>query len=144
MSPKLKNFFQRWVINTFAVAVAASLVKGIHYDTTTALIIASFLLGILNTFLRPLLLLLSLPLLVFTLGLFTLFINAFLLHLVGSLMNSFHVDSFSAAFWGGLIISLISLVLNSLTGTGNSRITIHRGGPPPNRRDDGNGPVIDV
>jgi len=143
MSPRLREFLQRWIINTFAVAVAASVVHGIHYDTITGLIIASFLLGILNAFLRPLLLLLSLPLLILTLGIFTFFINAFLLYLVGSLMKSFHVDSYSAAFWGGLVISLISLILNSLPGTGNSRITIRRGGPPPRRHDD-DGPVINV
>ena len=77
MSPALKKFIQRWLINTLAVLVATQIVRsGIHYDSITGLLIATLLLGILNTFLRPVLLFLSLPLLVFTLGLFTLVINA--------------------------------------------------------------------
>ncbi len=144
MSPKLKEFLLRWLNNTVAVFVATCVIKGIHYDTIPGLIVATFLLGILNTFLRPLLMFLSLPLMIFTLGLFTLIINACLLYFVGSVVNTFHVDTFSAAFWGALIISLISLALNALTGTSNARIQVRRG-PPPNRRDDGgSGPVIDV
>jgi putative membrane protein len=80
-----------------------------------------------------------------TLGLFALVINAGLLYLVGYVVKGFHVTNFGAAFWGALVIALISLVLNSLTGTGDSRKRIRRGGPPPpNRRDGGGGPVIDV
>ena len=87
---------------------------------------------------------LSLPLLILTLGLFTLIINACLLYFVGSVVSAFHVDTFWDAIWGALIISLISLALNSLTGASNLRVQVRRG-PPPNRRDDGgSGPVIDV
>lgn len=144
MSPKLKDFLLRWLNSTVAVFVATCVIKGIHYDTIPGLIVATFLLGILNTFLRPLLMLLSLPLMIFTLGLFTLVINAALLYFVGSVVNSFHVDSFSAAFWGALIISLISLALNSLTGTSNVRYQVRRRSPPSDRGGDGGGPVIDV
>lgn len=143
MSPKLKSFLLQWVNNTVAVFVAASIVKGIQYDNFLGLITGSFLLGILNTFVRPVLRFLSVPLIIFTLGLFYFIINAFMLYVVGSLLNSFRVESFKAAFWGALIISFISLVLNSLTGTGNSRIQIRRSEPPRNS-DDGGGPVIDV
>ena len=144
MSPKLKIFLQRWLINTAAVLVAASLVKGIRFDTL-GLLAGTFLLGILNTFLRPLLMLLSLPLMIFTLGLFTLVINAFLLYLVGSILSNFHVDSFWSAFWGDLIISIVSEVLYSLTGSGDSRIRVQRGNRPPDHPDQGgDGPIIDV
>ncbi len=144
MSPKLKYFLLQWLNNTAAVFVATCVIKGIHYDNVSGLVVATFLLGILNTFLRPLLRLLSLPLMIFTLGLFTLVINACLLYFVGSVVNSFHVDSFSSAFWGGLIISLISLALSSLTGTGSARIQVRRGTRPPDHLDGGGGPVIDV
>lgn len=143
MSPKLRKFLLQWLNNTVAVFVATWVIKGIHYDTVTALIVATFLLGILNTFLRPLLQVLSLPLMILTLGLFTLVINACLLYFVGYLVNGFHVDSFWSAFWGGLVISLISMALNALIGTGNTRIQIRRGTHPPDRFD-GGGPVIDV
>ncbi|MGZ4962576.1 MAG: hypothetical protein ACXWC8_08495, partial [Limisphaerales bacterium] len=60
--------------------------------------------------------------------------------------NHFHVQGFGAAFWGGLVISLTTLVLNSLTGTGRSRVRFQRPSepPPPPRRSNDDGPVIDV
>ena len=143
MSPALKKFLQTWLINTVAVLVAAQLVSGIHYDSRTGLIVATLVLGILNAFLRPLLLFLALPFLIVTLGLFTIVINALLLYWVGNLVTHFHVDSFWSAFWGALIISIVSLFLNALIGVRQARIVVRRG-PSPGRHDDGGGPVIDV
>ena len=146
MSPRLKRFIQTWVINTLAVAVVVAIVPGIHYDKTLDLIVAALLLGILNAFLRPVLLLLALPLLIFTLGLFILVINALLLYFVGFLMRPhFYVDSFWSAFWGAVIISVVSLVLNALTGSSESRMEFRRGRRrPPGSGPSGGGPVIDV
>jgi putative membrane protein len=145
MATDFKPFLQRWVITTLAVLVAANVVKGIHYDSIGGLLAASLLLGILNAFLRPIMLLLSLPLLILTLGLFTLVINALLLYFVGWLVQPFHVESFWAAFWGALVISLISLVVNSMLGIGNARVEVNRGRKAsPKRKDDGEGPIIDV
>ena len=143
MSAALKNFVQRWLINTVAVMVAALIIPGIECHSITALFVTSLLLGILNALLRPLLWLLSLPLVILTLGLFTLVINALLLYFVGYLVKSFVVADFWAAFWGALIISLVSLVLNSITGTGDSRIEFRRE-QSRSGKDDGDGPVIDV
>jgi len=141
----VKKFLQRWIITTLAVLVAAHIVAGIHYDTRTGLIVATLVLGILNAVVRPIMVLFSLPLLIFTLGLFWFVINALLLYWVGQHIKDFHVDDFWAAFWGALIISLVSLLLNILTGTGNARIQFQRGNkPPPPPKDDGKGPVIDV
>ncbi len=149
MSPPLKRFLQRWLTNTIAVLVAANVIPGIEYETLAGLLVASLVLGVLNALLRPLLLLLSLPLVVFTLGLFTLVINALLLMLVGQLVKPFHVETFWAAFWGGLIISLVSLVLNTFTGTGEKRIELHSRTSRSHRHDHdgpgpGAGPIIDV
>jgi putative membrane protein len=146
MPPKLKEFLIRWVITTVGVLVAAHLVPGIHYDRGNweALFVATLVLGLLNAFLRPLLLLLSLPLLVFTLGLFTLVINAGLFYLVGQLIKGFHVENFGAAFWGALVISIVSIALQLLTGTGNTRIRIRRGRRGRSGPNDGDGPIIDV
>ena len=141
---RLKRFIQSWVINTFAVLVAVTLLPGIHYERTVDLFLASLLLGILNAFLRPLLLFLALPLLIFTLGLFTFVINALLLYFVGWILPGFHVRGFWWAFGGALIISFVSLVLNSLTGTGNSRMQFRRGRQPPDDDRGGGGPVIDI
>ena len=152
----MKLFFQRWIINTLAVLIAAWLLKGVSYNWTTiplgqfkveipsGLIVAALLLGILNAILRPILLLLSLPLLIFTLGLFTFVINAIILLLVSWLLRPhFVIDGFGTAFLAALIISIVSLVLNLVTGTGKSRVSVQRktSSKPP---DDGEGPVIDV
>jgi putative membrane protein len=153
MSSSLKDFLKRWLINTVAVLVATHVVKGISYDREDwlSLLLATLVLGILNTFIRPILMLLSLPLLIVTLGLFTIVINALLLYLVGALFTTFDVDSFGAALLGAIVISIISFLLNVVTGSGKTRIEIKthrvRSGRRGKRRDDddgGNGPVIDV
>lgn len=144
----LKQFFQRWLINTLAVLITVVLLRGhIRYAEMVDLFVASLLLGILNAFIRPIMMLMALPLLIFTLGLFTLVINAALLYFVHWLMGPrFEVDSFGWALLGSVIISIVSVVLNILTGTGKARVTFRRGPPsePPPGRGDGNGPVIDV
>lgn len=140
----LKRFLQSWVINTLAVLVAVYVVSGIHYQKPLDLIVASLFLGILNAVLRPILLFIALPLLIFTLGLFTLVINALLLYFIGGLLRPhFYIDNFSDAFWGALVISLISLILNLLTGSGSTRIRVERHKRPPNSGSNG-GPVIDI
>ena len=141
------RFLQSWVINTFAVLVAAIILGGhITYKSPADLIVAALLLGILNAFVRPILMLLALPLLIFTLGLFTLVINALMLYFVGVLMGPhFQVDSFGFAFLGALIISIVSIALNVMTG--GARVTVRRHRPPPpnkSRDDDDDKPVIDV
>src|SRR3989449_9645956 len=134
MSPGLKKFIQNWLINTLAVLVAVYIVPGIKYGTPVDLMAASLVLGILNAVVRPIMLLLALPLLIFTLGFFLLVINALVLYLVGFLLRPhFHVESFGAAFWGALIISVVSIVLNALMG--NSRVRIERRRQPPDRQD---------
>jgi putative membrane protein len=141
----VKKFLQSWLINTLAVLTAVYLVKGIHYETPLDLVVASLVLGIINSVFRPFLMFLALPLLIFTLGFFTLVINALVLYFVGNLLSPhFRVDSFSAAFWGALVCSIVSVVLNSITGAGKSRIRVERHRPPPTRGPGGPGPVIDV
>ncbi len=146
MPEKFKLFIQRWIISTVAVLVATYVVPGIKYGNWKDLLVATLVLGLLNVFLRPILMLLSLPLLIFTLGLFTIVINALLLLLVSALlgMEHFKVDGFWSAFWGALVISIVSMLLNSFTGSGTSRVTVHRGKSPGSNKDDGDGPVIDV
>ena len=146
MPDKLKSFIQRWVISTLAVLVATHILRPrIDYVSWKDLVIATLVLGLLNSFLRPILMLLSLPLLIFTLGLFTLVINALLLLLVSALLQpGFVVRDFASAFWGALIISVVSLLLNSITGSGNARVSVRRGKPPGKPDDDKGGPVIDV
>lgn len=141
----LKSFLQRWLITTLAVLVAAAIVPGIGYDAPLDLLLASLLLGVLNAFLRPVMLVIALPLVIYTLGLFVLIINGLVFYFVGALLKGFHVAGFWPAFWGALIVSLVSLAVNTLAGTGHSRVEFKwRRRPPESDRDDGNGPVIDV
>jgi putative membrane protein len=145
---KLKLFLQGWIINTLAVLLTSFILKGIQFERPIHLVTACLLLGVLNAFVRPVLMLFSLPLLLLTLGLFTFFINAFLLYMVGKLMQPhFQVDSFPYALAGAVLISIFSVILNSLTGINRARIQIRKSSPPPppdDKIDTGSGPVIDV
>ena len=141
----MKSFLKRWIITTLAVLVAIQIVPGISYETPTGLLIATLLLGLLNAVVRPVLILFALPLVVLTLGLFIFVINALLLWWVGHILKDFHVAGFWAALWGSVIISVVTLLLNNLTGANKTRITFRRTKPPrPPPSDDGGGPIIDV
>ena len=143
----MKKFLQNWLICTLAVLVAVHVVPGIHFqdDNFWTPFVAALVLGILNAILRPLLLLLALPLLLLTLGLFFFVINAALLWLVGALLKPhFYVEDFWSAFWGALVISLVTGILNVLTGNRRSGVVVRRQNAPRPPRHDGDGPVIDV
>ncbi|HMG05139.1 MAG TPA: phage holin family protein, partial [Chthoniobacterales bacterium] len=88
------------------------------------LIGAALLLGILNAFVRPVLLILSAPLILLTLGFFILIINALMLRLVPSIVIGFHVDSFGSAFWGALLISIISWILSAFFRGSDGRVHV--------------------
>jgi putative membrane protein len=109
----IKQFVFRWGATTVAVMVASSVIHGIRYDTVAALIGASLLLGILNAFVRPILLILSAPVILLTLGFFILVLNGFLLLLVPGVVVGFHVDSFWSGFWGAIVISIVNWLLSA-------------------------------
>jgi len=115
MGISLGEFFIRWFVTAVAVFVAAWIVPGIDYTTWTGLALASLLLGIVNALVRPVLLILCLPLILVTMGLFILVLNALLLWFVSGILpgSSFTVAGFGAAFWGALVISIVSWVLSA-------------------------------
>lgn len=133
-------------MTTAGVLVASQIVPGISAQTMGGLLAASLLLGIFNAFLRPIMLLLSLPLLIVTLGLFTFVVNAMLLLLVGHLVKAFYVAGFWSAFWGGVVISIVSFIANGLIGKPVKRPEASEAPPPPPQRKPpaGKGPIIDV
>ena len=107
----------RWLINAIAVWVAIQIVPGIHAEGGWAVITAvALILGLANAMIKPLLTILSCPLLILTLGLFTLVINAAVLMITswaaGLLGLNFAVSGFWAAFWGGIVISIVSVILS--------------------------------
>jgi putative membrane protein len=137
-SNSLVRLLLQWAICALGVLVAAFLIPGIAYDEGSDLVLAVLLLSLLNAFLRPLLVLFTLPFVILTMGFGILFINALLFMLAAHWVDGFHVDGFLSAFFGALIISLISLFLSGMrsvrvTGTPNRR---HR----PRKRDD----IIDI
>jgi len=109
----MKEFLIRWFITTLAVMGASHVISGISYNTTGTLFAAALLLGIINALVRPVLLLLSLPFIIVTMGFFILVINALLLLLVSAVVPGFHVEGFWSALWAGLVIGLISWLLSS-------------------------------
>ena len=118
----MRHFLFRWAITTVAVMVAAAVVRGIHYDSVGALIGAALLLGILNAFLRPILLLLMAPLIILTLGLFIFVVNGLMLLLVNEFVHGFHVDKFGSAFWGAILISIVSWILSAFFRGSDGRV----------------------
>ena len=107
-------FLIRWGITTLAVMVAAFLLNGISYsNSATVLLGASLLLGIINALIRPILLILSLPFILVTMGVFIFVINALLLMLVSKMIPGFEVAGFWSAFFGSIIISIVSWALSA-------------------------------
>jgi putative membrane protein len=100
-----------------AILLASYFVPGIRVDTLSTAIIAACVLGLINIFVKPILVLLTLPLSILTLGLFYFFVNAFLLELVAHLVSGFVVKDFFSAFLGSLIISFVSWLASSFIAT---------------------------
>jgi putative membrane protein len=120
----IKQFVLRWAAITIAVMVASSVIRGIRYDMIAALIGASLLLGILNAFVRPFLLILSASVILFTLGLFIFVLNGLLLLVVPSVVIGFHVAGFWSAFWGAIVISFVSWILSALFRGSDGRVHV--------------------
>ena len=113
------RFLVRLFVSAFALWVAIRIVPGVAFQGPwPRLILVALVLGLLNALVRPVLVLLSCPMLILTLGLFTLVINAFVLWLTSALSGSFglgfHVDGFGSAFLGALVISIVSILLSVL------------------------------
>lgn len=117
------RFLIRVLVNAAALWTASLIVPGISHDGDwITLLLVAVVFGLLNAVIRPILALLSCPLLILTLGLFTLVLNAAMLLLTGVVSQSlglgFHVASFGPAFWGGLIVSVVSIVLSMFVKEG--------------------------
>jgi putative membrane protein len=107
------KIFVHWIVYALAIAIAAYLLPGITVTggATTVLVLA-VVLSLINTFVRPVLLLLTLPLSILTLGIFTLFLNAFLILIAARLVSGFDVASFWSAFFFGIVLALVHAVLH--------------------------------
>ena len=113
----MRNLLLHWAFNAVALWVAAHFIDGLAFTGTFPHLLAvAAVFGLVNSLVRPLLTILTCPLIVITLGLFTLVINAVMLMLTGWLSESwdlgFSVAGFWPAFWGGLVVGLVSLALS--------------------------------
>ncbi len=121
----MKPFFTRWLVTTLAVLVVMQIPGiGIRADSLGPLLGAGLLLGILNAFVRPVLLLLSLPLILLTMGLFFFVVNALTLYIVGSVVPGFHVSGFGSALIGSVLISMVSWIFSAFFKGSDGRVHV--------------------
>ncbi|MEI6148512.1 MAG: phage holin family protein [bacterium] len=147
-SGRLWGLGMRWLVMTLAVWVSANVVSGVRYDDVQSLLAAALVLGLLNSLVKPLLVLISMPFVILTFGLFLLLINAWLLMLSAKLVKGFHVEGFWSAMGASLIISLLSMLIGKPGQSRRAGGRPRQAGPmeptPINRPPPGKGPIIDV
>jgi putative membrane protein len=112
----LRRFLITWGFNLVALWVAAKLLSGIDYDGFGVLVVASLVFSIVNIFVRPLVILFTLPLVIITLGIALFFVNLFMLYLTSWIVDDFTIDSFGAAILATIIVWLVNAVLEAFFG----------------------------
>lgn len=108
------GFLLRVVVNALAIMLAASIVPGISVDGLVPALVAGLLLGVVNAIVRPVLIILTLPITLITLGLFLLVLNGFCFWLVASIVKGFYVAGFGSACLGALIVSIVSWIMTAM------------------------------
>jgi putative membrane protein len=110
----MRSFLIHWLVTGIALAVTAHFVSGIVVTSTAALVMGALVLGLVNAIVRPVLLVLTLPITVLTLGFFYLVVNGLAFALAAGLVPGFAVASFGSAVFGALAVSVVSFLLNWL------------------------------
>ena len=114
MSRTLSYFLLRWTVTALSLWASTFVFAGIKFNNMSTLIVSALLLGFANAVIKPLLILLTLPITIFTFGLFLLVINAFMILLVSYFVPGFQVSGFGTAFFASLFISVLSVFLINL------------------------------
>ncbi len=114
------SFIIRLLVNALALLLCAYILPGVHVSGFGGALVAALVLGVVNAILRPVLFVLTLPLQILTLGLFTLVINGLLFWWVGHWGIGLEVSGFWSAFWGAIVLGIVSYVLSSLVGAEKS------------------------
>jgi len=120
----MRSFLLKWFVTTVSIFIVTNLFHLLYFEDLTVLVLAALVLGILNAFLRPVLILLTLPMNILSLGLFTLIINAFILYASSKMVPGFEIASFWKAFWAALLISIVSALINYMIHK-ESNVKIH-------------------
>lgn len=110
----MKNFLIKWIVNIITLFIVIHIVAGVSADSWDSIVVAAFVLGLLNAFVKPVIILFTLPFTILTLGLFTLVINAFIFYIASKFVKGFEVINFWSAFWAAFFFSIISSILNFL------------------------------
>ncbi|CAN5444247.1 phage holin family protein [soil metagenome] len=110
------KFLAQLIVSALAVIITSMILPGVHVDSLLTAIIVAAVLAFLNAIVKPVLVILTIPITVVTLGLFLLVINALLILLAAKIVNGFHVDGFWIALLFSLVLSLVSSVFNALSG----------------------------
>jgi putative membrane protein len=125
----MTGFVLRAVLAALGLWLATYWVRGVRIDTAATLVLAGFLLGVINAIVRPVVVILTLPLTLLTLGLFLLVINALMLGLTAWVLPGFHLSGFGAAFFAALIVSITGWIGSWLIGPRGRVEFISRRGP---------------
>ena len=120
------GFLLRVLVNALAIMLAAAVVPGIRVDSVLAALTAGLVLGLINAVVRPLLLLLTLPITLLTLGLFLFVLNGLCFWLVAAIVGGFHVSGFWTAVFGALVVSAVSWLLTALVSDSGRIVVITR------------------
>ena len=120
------GFLLRVVVNIAAIVLAARIVPGIEVDSVLSAVAAGLLLGVVNAVVRPVLLVLTLPITLVTLGLFLLVLNGLCLWMVAAVVKGFHIGGFWAAVLGALVVSVLSWVVTALVSDSGKVVLITR------------------
>ena len=119
MLAQFTPFLVHWAITALSLWVASHIFRGLRFDSTSALLVSALLLGFANAIVKPLLIVLTLPLTVLSLGLFLLVINALVILLVAALVRGFHISGFWTALFASLFVSLLSLLISAFVDGGD-------------------------
>ena len=117
----MRGLVIRFLVSAVALGVTAWIVPGIHRGSLGGLLAAALILGILNAIIRPILILLTLPINLLTLGLFTFVVNAVMLKVMSWIVRSFRIDGFGPALLGAVVLAIVSALLNWLVKDARER-----------------------
>ena len=134
----MKNYLIKTFVNTIGLVVSAHIVPGIQVENYATAIFAALVLALLNVFIKPFLILITLPINILSLGLFTLFINTCIFYVSSAFVEGFVIAGFWSAFLGALCLSVVSFILNTFVGTKNKFEFKYGSRKPQNTSDHGN------
>jgi len=110
------RFFLKILVSTLAILITAYIMPGVSVDSYTTALMVALVMALLNIFLKPILIILTIPITLFSFGFFLLIINAFILIIAGKIITGFTIDGFWHAFFCSIVLSLITYLLERLNG----------------------------